>query len=86
MLLYNYMKKRNYTHPICSLDTRNGHSTTLCIYKEVIRYYLDSAGVLYSCLLDASKAFDIVHVGKLFELLLKKNISKCIINNFLTAI
>ena len=40
------------------------------LYKEVISYHLDSEGVLYSCLLDASEVFDRVHFGKLYELLL----------------
>ena len=58
-----------------------GHSIIPCclIYKEVISYYIDSEGILYSCLLDASKAFGRVHFGKLFELLLKNTISIFII-------
>ena len=47
---------------------------TLCslIYKEVVNHYLNSGSNVYSCLLDASKAFDRVHYGTLFRLLLKK--------------
>ena len=42
---------------------KQGHSTTLCtlIYKEVAHHYLNSGSNVYSCLLDASKAFDRVH-------------------------
>ena len=54
---------------------KQGHSTTLCslIYKEVVNHYLNGGSNVYSCLLDASKAFDRVHYGTLFRLLLKKN-------------
>ena len=34
---------------------------------------------VYSCLLDASNAFDLVHFGKLFRILLSTNIPRCII-------
>ena len=53
---------------------KQGHSTTLCslIYKEVVNHYLNCGSNVYSCLLDASKAFDRVHYGTLFRLLLKK--------------
>ena len=53
---------------------KHGHSTTFCslIYKEVVNYYLNGGSNVYSCLLDASKAFDRVHYGTLFRLLLKK--------------
>ena len=34
---------------------------------------------VYSCVLDASKAFDKVHFGKLFHILLNRKVSFCII-------
>ena len=34
---------------------------------------------MYACLLDASLAFDRVHYGKLFNILLSKEIPKCIV-------
>ena len=45
-----------------------GYSTTMCtlIYKEIINQYINNGSDVYSCLLDASKAFDRVHYGKLF--------------------
>ena len=51
---------------------KNNHSTTLCtaIFKEVTDCYLNGRSNVYSCLLDASKAFDKVHYGKLFKVLL----------------
>ena len=53
-----------------------GHSTTLCtaVYLETVDYYVRRNTDVYSCLLDASKAFDKVHYGKLFKLL----ISRCV--------
>ncbi len=60
---------------------KEGHSTTMCslIYQEVISHYLDCKGDVYSCLLDASKAFDRVHYGILFRRLLDTSIPKCVI-------
>ena len=54
---------------------KKGHSTTMCtlIYKEIINQYINNGSNVYSCLLDASKAFDRVHYGKLFRILLSKN-------------
>ena len=47
------------------------HSTNMCtsILKEVCSYYQARNSDVYICLLDASKAFDRVHYGKLFKLL-----------------
>ena len=45
---------------ICSLD-----STVLCtaVYIETINHYMNEGSDVYSCLIDASKAFDRVHWG-----------------------
>ena len=40
---------------------------------------------VYSCLLDASKAFDKIHYGKLFNVLLRKDVPFCIIRILLDA-
>ena len=44
------------------------HSTVMCtaIFKEVVDYYLSRKGQVYATLLDASKAFDLVSLEKLF--------------------
>ena len=42
----------------------------------IISYYLNNSVL---CMLDASKAFDMVQFGMLFELLLKKTISRFIV-------
>ena len=45
---------------------KQNHSTVLCslMYKEVVSNYLQNGSNVYSCLLDASKAFDRIHFGK----------------------
>ena len=42
--------------------------------KEIISHYIHNGSNVYSVLLDASKAFDKVHYGKLFKLLMDRNI------------
>ena len=57
------------------------HSTVMCslLYHEVINHYLCNGSNVYSCLLDASKAFDKVHYGTMLSILLNKNVPYCII-------
>ena len=57
------------------------HSTVMCslLYHEVINHYLCNGSHVYSCLLDASKAFDKVHYGTMFSILLNRNVPYCII-------
>ena len=49
------------------------------VYKEVISLYINNNTSVYSCLLDASKAFDRVHLGKLFSILLHKDIPTTVV-------
>ena len=46
---------------------QKAHSITMCtlIYNAIINQYIHKGNDVYSCLLDASKAFDRVHYGKL---------------------
>ena len=50
------------------------YSTVLCsvIYIELIDNYNRNGSNVYSCLLDASKAFDEIHYSKVYNILLKK--------------
>ena len=52
------------------------HSTTMCtsVIKEVIAHYNSRGSNVYACLLDASKAFDRLNHGKLFNLLLERDL------------
>ena len=56
---------------------KNNHSTGLCtaVYIESVNHYMNEASDVYSCLIDASKAFDRVHWGKLFSTLIEKKVS-----------
>ena len=53
------------------------HSTVMCslVYHEVVTSYMRNKSNVYSCLLDASKAFDRIHYGKMFSILLHKKSS-----------
>ena len=57
------------------------HSTDLCIItvKSVIKYYNLYNSPVYSCFLDASKAYDRVNHWTLFKKLLKRSVSVIIV-------
>ena len=44
------------------------------IMKDIVARYLTEGSNVYGCLVDASKAFDKIHFGKLFLLLVKRKI------------
>ena len=52
------------------------HSTTLCamVYFDTFNQYVNNSSNVYSCLLDASKAFDGIQYGKLFTILISKQV------------
>ena len=58
------------------------HSTNLCILfvKSVINYYNLYKSPVYSCFLDASKAYNRVNHWTLFKKLLKRGISIIIVS------
>ena len=60
---------------------KSQHSTALCnvAYLETLQYYRQNGSQVYSCLLDASKAFDRIHYGKLFNILISKTLPAFII-------
>ena len=60
---------------------KSKHSTTLCttILKEIINYYVRRNSNIYCCFLDASKAFDKIHFGKLFKTLISKKVPPLVI-------
>lgn len=60
---------------------KESHSTVLCsvVFKETVEYFKNKGSNTYACLLDASKAFDRLHYGKLFSILLKRKIDPIIV-------
>ena len=80
-------------HVLCSNDIqfgfKSGHSTSQCtVLQEIIDLYLRNDSAVYLILLDASKAFDRVKYGKLFDILLNRNMCssylRLIINMYTT--
>lgn len=71
---------RRYSENLASCDLQFGfkpkRSTTMCsmILKEVISFYVNNNSSVNCVFLDASKAFDRVEYGKLFQLLLDRNL------------
>ena len=46
---------------------------------ETVNYFVKGGSNVYGCFLDASKAFDKVHYGKLFSLLMSKGLPKVVV-------
>ena len=57
------------------------HSTAMCssVLIETVNYFVKGGSNVYGCFLDASKAFDKVHYGKLFSLLMSKGLPKVVV-------
>ena len=57
------------------------HSTDMCIFtlKNVIKYYTRQNTPVFSCFLDASKAFDRVNHWKLFRKLIIRKVPLMIV-------
>ena len=57
------------------------HSTDMCIFtlKSVIKYYTRQNTPVFSCFLDASKAFDRVNHWKLFRKLITRKVPLMIV-------
>ena len=49
------------------------------VMKEICSYYKSRRTDVYTCMLDASKAFDCVHYGKLFNLLRDQGLSAVVL-------
>ena len=80
-----------YNHLLCSSDLQFAYKeklgTTMCtlILKETINYFVNRHTDVYCCLLDASKAFDCVHYGHLFSMLIDKGLPKEVIRLLLDS-
>ena len=78
-------RKNNFSEALETCSNQFGfkakHSTDMCIlvFKEAILKYRDLSSNVYTCFLDASKAFDRVNHFKLFTTLSKRNVPMYII-------
>jgi len=86
MVIIDQFHEHLYTSEL-QFGFKSGHSTTLCtaVYIETVDYYVSRNTDVFSCLLDASKAFDKVHFGKLFRLLIKRNMPMLVIRLLLDS-
>ena len=57
------------------------HSTAMCssVLIERVNYFVKGGSNVYGCFIDASKAFDKVHYGKLFSLLMSKGLPNVVV-------
>ena len=83
--VFDYVIIELYQNTLMSSDMqfayKSQHSTALCsvVYLETLQYYKQNGSQVYSCLLDASKAFDRIHYGKLFNILISRKLPAFII-------
>ena len=65
---------------------KRGHSTSLCTatVKNVASHYMHNGSAVLGCFLDASKAFDLVDHGILFQKLLDRGLPLPVINFLLS--
>ena len=83
--LFDIILMKKCSDVLCTSDQqfafKANHSTTLCsgLLIETANHFVNNNSCVYSCFLDASKAFDKVHYGKLFNLMLKRNVPSVIV-------
>ena len=59
----------------------NRNTTAMCssVLIETVNYFVKGGSNVYGSFLDASKAFDKVHYGKLFSLLMSKGLPNVVV-------
>ena len=64
---------------------KDKHSTVMCtlVMKEVVKYYSNHATDVFSCFVDATKAFDLVRYDKLFSLLIRREVPPIVLRALL---
>ena len=83
--IFDIILMKKCSDVLCTSDQqfafKANHSTTLCtgILMETATHFVNNNSCVYSCFLDASKAFDKVHYGKLFNLMLKRGVPSVIV-------
>ena len=87
--VFSYVIIELYQDNLMSSDMqfayKTPHSTALCsvVYLETLQYYRQNGSQVFSCLLDASKAFNRIHYGKLFNMLFDRNLPTFVIRALL---
>ena len=80
--VFDYVIIELYRENLMSYDLqfayKTQHSTALCsvVHLETLQYYRQNGSQVFSCLLDASKAFDRIHYGNLFNMLFYRSLSQ----------
>ena len=78
-----------YEHLLYTSDMqyayKRKHSTAICslVVKEVVNYYVNNGSNVYSCCVDATKAFDRVQHDRLFEMLKERQVPAIILRTIL---
>ena len=80
----SYYEDLFFSNPL-QFGYKSGYSTSLCtgMIKNVISRYIHNRSAVLGCFLDASKAFDMVDHGILFETLMKRGLPLPIIRFWL---
>ncbi len=87
--VYDIIIINRYSSILSSSDMqfayKDSHSTTMCsnIVRETAEHYISRGSCVYTCLLDASKAFDRVSFVKLFTILLERKLPPVIIRSLI---
>ncbi len=87
--VYDIIIINRYSEILSSSDLqfayKDNHSTTACtnLVRETAHHYITRGGCVYTCLLDASKAFDRVSFVKLFNILLERKLPPVIIRSLI---
>ena len=80
---------KRYKSSFSSLDEqfahKKGHSTVLCtaLVKQIADHYISKGGAMFSCLLDATKAYPRLKYDKLFNILMEKDIPPLILRSII---
>ena len=78
-----------YSHLLNTTDMqyafKKEHSTVMCtlVLKEVINYYLNNNSDVYTCFIDATKAFDRIRYDKLFQILIDRGLPALAVRSML---
>ena len=87
--LLELIKMKRYSDILKTSDMQYAYkkksSTTMCslVVKEVVNYYVNRNSEVYSCSVDATKAFDRVQHDRLFQMLLDRKLPAIIIRSIM---